>query len=76
MGLFDENDFDEQLWTDAWIDEVDQEMRSHGAVSDDRSEIQAAINSGLYSKKEIMEMFFLDELDLEEFDTFLLDDEM
>ena len=66
MGLFDDNDFDEQLWTDAWIEEVDREAGANTANSDEQSEIQAAIDSGLYSKEELMDMFDLDESDLDD----------
>ena len=76
MGLFDDDSLDEQLWTDAWIDEVNRGSGSHGAVRDEWSAIQATIDSGFYSREEIMDMYGLDESDLEDFDTFLLDDEM
>ena len=66
MGLFDDNDFDEQLWTDAWIDEVDREAGANAAGRDERSEIQDAIDSGLYSKEELIDMFDLDESDLDD----------
>ena len=66
MGLFDDNDFDEQLWTDAWIDEVDREAGANMAGGDEQSEIQEAIDSGLYSKEELMDMFDLDESDLDD----------
>ena len=75
MELFDDNDFDEQLWTDAWIEEVDREAGANTAGRDEQSEIQAAIDSGLYSKEELIDMFDLDESDLDDFDTFMLDDE-
>ena len=75
MELFDNNDFDEQLWTDAWIEEVDREADANTADGDEQSEIQATIDSGLYSKEELMDMFDLDESDLDDFDTFMLDDE-
>ena len=75
MELFDDNDFDEQLWTDAWIEEVDREAGANTAGRDERSEIQDAIDSGLYSKEELIDMFGLDESDLDDFDTFMLDDE-
>lgn len=74
MALFDDNSLDEQLWTDAWIDEVNKGQRGHGVGGGDWAEIQGAINSGLYSREEIMDLFFLDEDDLEQFDTFMLDD--
>ena len=75
MELFDDNDFDEQLWTDAWIEEVDREADANTADGDEQSEIQVTIDSGLYSKEELIDMFDLDESDLDDFDTFMLDDE-
>ena len=74
MGLFDDNSFEEQLWTDAWIDEVNKVQGGHGSAGGDWAEIQGAINSGLYSREEIKDLYFLDDEDLEQFDTFMLDD--
>ena len=75
MGLFDDDSLDEQLWTDAWIDEVNRGTGGGGTGRDEWSQIQAAIDSGFYSREEIMDMFSLDESELDEYDdTFLLDD--
>lgn len=76
MGFFDEENFEEQLWTDAWIEEVDREADSLGISEDEYQEIQDDIDSGLYSKEEIMEMHCLNETDLNEFDTSAIDDDI
>lgn len=69
MGLFDDGSFEEQLWTDAWIEEVDREAALLGISGDEYQDIQDDIDSGLYSKEEIMALHWLDETDLDEFDT-------
>ena len=74
MGLFDDSSFEEQLWTDAWIEEVKQEAAMLGIDQAECQDIQDDINSGLYTKEEIMEMYGLDESDLDIFDTYMIDD--
>lgn len=76
MGFFDEENFEEQLWTDAWMEEVDREADLLGISEDEYQEIQDDIDSGLYSKEEIMEMHCLNETDLNEFDTAAIDDDI
>lgn len=74
MGLFDDSSFEEQLWTDAWIEEVEQEAAMLGIDQAECQDIQDDINSGLYTKEEIMDMYGLDESDLDAFDTYMIDD--
>ena len=76
MKLFDDSSFEEQLWTDAWIEEVDREAHMLGISRDECQDIQDDIDSGLYTKEEIMDMHGLDESDLDTFDTFLMDDDV
>ena len=75
MGLFDDDSFEEQLWTDAWIEEVDREAAMLGIDRDECQDIQDDIDSGLYTKEEIMDMHGLDESDLDAFDIYLMDDD-
>ena len=78
MGLFDDDSLDEQLDTDLWIEDAERDAVRHAAHSAGRDEdaaIQAAIDSGFYTKAEIMDQFFLDEGELDEYDTSLLEDE-
>lgn len=74
-GFFDEESFEEQLWTDARMEEVDREADFLGISRDEYQEIQDDIDSGLYSKEEIMEMHCLNETDLNEFDISAIDDD-
>ncbi len=75
MGLFDDDSFEEQLWTDAWIEEVDREAAMLGLERAECQDIQDDIDSGLYTKEEIMDMHGIDESDLDVFDTDLLEDD-
>ena len=45
-----------------------------GINRDERQDIQDDIDSGLYTKEEIMDMHGLDESDLDAFDTYMIDD--
>ena len=54
---------------------MDREAEAMELDSEEDCEIQDDIDSGLYTREEIMDMHGLDESELDSFDTFSIDDD-